>query len=389
MFMEKFKQHRFAIIASVVAVVVISALTTVGVLFFLSDSSAGQILRAKLGIDEGKGLTISTTKVDKIIVEESSAIIDANKKVGPAVVSVLTTGKPVVDFFTGQSRLQQASGTGFIITSDGLIATNRHVVSGGEKFTVTTADEKTFEGRVVATDPSNDLALMKIEAKGLPVADLGDSDRIEVGQWVVAIGNALGELQNTLTAGVISAKERTVTPSDGQGQTQELYGMLQTDAAINPGNSGGPLVNLAGQVVGINSAVAQSGQNIGFAIPVNDLKKDLESYNKNGKIVQPYIGVRYQTLTKALAESYKLSVSEGAWLAPRVGENSVVAGSPAAKAGLKDGDIITALNGKKLTADEPLARQIRQFSPGDRVSLSILRGDTKLTLLVTLGTFSG
>ncbi len=358
----------------------------IGTLYFLSVTPAGEKIRTQLGLDNLKVFDIRTTRSEKIIIEESSAIIDASKKVDPSVVSITSAGTATRDIpGFGTIQAPRTSGTGFIITSDGLIATNKHVAEGGETFTITTSSGATHEGKVVAKDPSNDLALIKVEANGLPVADLGDSDRVQVGQWVIAIGNALGELQNTVTVGVVSAKERSANPSDGRGGTESLFGLLQTDAAINPGNSGGPLLSLGGQVIGINTAIAGDAEGIGFAIPVNELKKDLDSYKKHGKIIQPYIGVRFQPITKAVAKSLELPVEKGALVIGTQNNPAVVAGGPADKAGLKDGDIITKINNDEITEANPLVRLIRKYNPGDKITMSVLRGDATVNIEVTLG----
>lgn len=376
------------LVASTVTVILLTFVSTLGTLYFLSVTPGGERIRDRLGLENLKTFNIETTRTSKIVVEESSAIIEASKKVQPAVVSVTSTGQAVRDVFGfGVIQAPKTSGTGFIVTSDGLIATNKHVVSLGEKFTVTTADGKNLEGKVVAQDPTNDLALLKVDSRGLPVVDLGDYQKVQVGQWVIAIGNALGELQNTVTVGVISAKERAANPSDGQGGTESLYGLLQTDAAINPGNSGGPLVNLAGQVIGINTAIAGNAQNIGFAIPVDDLKKSLESYRKSGKIVQPYIGIRYQPITKALASNLNLAVEEGALLTPTQDGGAIAEGSPAEAAGLKESDIITKIGDDSITQANPLARLVKRYNPGDKVKLTILRGGQEQKVELTLGEF--
>lgn len=367
------------------AALILSIVGTVATLYFLSATPSGEKLRTRLGLEELKAFNIETSKSQKIIVEESSAIIDAAKKVNPAVVSITGQGKVQTNIFgLGQMQAPKIAGTGFIVTSDGLIATNKHVINGTTSITVTTAAGKSYDGKVVATDPSNDLALVKVEANGLPVADLGNSDKIEVGQWVIAIGNALGELQNSVTVGVISAKDRTANPDDGQGNTESLYGLIQTDAAINPGNSGGPLLSLGGQVVGINTAIAGGAQGIGFAIPVNDVKKDLDSYRKSGKIVQAYIGIHYQQITPALAKSLNLKVEQGALVVAPSGSAAISPGSPAEKAGLKENDIITKINSDEATESNPLVRLIRRYNPGDEVTLTIIRDGKEITLKVTL-----
>lgn len=380
----KNKWKRFVV--GILAVIAIAFVGSLWTLYMLSGTSGGAKLRAKLGLNDINGINIQSTRTSKIIVEESSAIINASKKVGQAVVSITSvsnTSRNVFGF--GQIRAPQTSGTGFIVTSDGLIATNKHVISSGDVFTVTTAEGKIFEGKLVAKDPTNDLALLKIEARGLPVVEIGDSDKVEVGQWVIAIGNALGEFQNTVTVGIISAKERVAQPSDGQGNTESLAGLFQTDAAINPGNSGGPLLTLTGQVIGINTATATNAQNVGFVIPSADLKKDLESYAKNGKILQPYIGIRHQGLTKAIAKSYSLPVEQGAWLVTGDGSSAIAANSPAATAGLKDNDIITKINNDKVTETTPLIRLVRKYSLGETVTLTVLRDKVEITIKLTLG----
>ncbi len=374
-------------VAASLAVVLLSILGTFATLYFLSATPTGEAIRSRLGLDNLETFNIQTSRTDKIIVEESSAIIDASKKISQAVVSINGKGAPVASFFGIQTP--ETAGTGFIVTSDGLVATNKHVIADLVTFTVTTSEGKSYPGTVVAKDPASDFALVKIDARGLPVAELGDSDRLDVGQWVIAVGNALGEFRNSVTVGVISALERLANPSDSNGTTEALDGLIQTDAAINPGNSGGPLVNLAGQVIGINTAIAGDGQNIGFAIQVNDLKKALDSYRKNGAIIRPYIGVRYQTITKAIAASLELPVEEGALVVAGTGAPAVAPGSPAEAAGLKDKDIITRVDNRTVTETTPLARVIREYQPGNKVVLTILRNGATMTVELTLGELKG
>lgn len=387
--MEVNRQRRLLVaLFGAVLVLLVSVIGTFVALYFISATPLGERLRTALGLKDLKTISIldNRTQTERIVVEESSAIIDTSKKVNPAVVSITSVGKAVRDVFgLGIIQAPQSSGSGFIVTSDGLIATNKHVVAGGETFTVTTAEGKTYDGKVVAIDPVTDLALVKVEAHGLPVADLGDSDNVQVGQWVIAIGNALGEFQNTVTVGVISAKERKATPTDAQGNSESLDGLLQTDAAINPGNSGGPLLTLKGQVIGINTAVAGNAQNIGFAIPISELKKDLDSYRATGKIVRPYVGVRYQPITSAIAKNLSLPVEEGAFVTASAGQPAIVKDSPADKAGLKDGDIITKIDDKSVTESNPLSRIIRGYNAGDKVVITFLRDKKSQTVNLTLG----
>jgi serine protease Do len=349
-----------------------------GAIMLLSSNSR---LQGALGIN-GNNLNINTTKTEKLRLEESSAFIDTAKKVTPAVVSI-STSKNVQDFF-GQTYQQNGGGTGFIITNDGLILTNKHVAEAGDTLTALTSEGKSYSAKVVAKDPTNDLAILKIEASGLPVVDLGNSDELQVGQWAVAVGNALGQLQNTVTVGVISARERQLTVGAGSDQEQ-LNNLLQTDAAINSGNSGGPLVNLAGQVVGINTAVASNSQGIGFAIPINQAKSAIDSYKKTGKIIKPYLGVRYATVTKDVAASANLSVDYGALIVGSYGQNAVEPNSPADKAGLKSGDVILEINGQKIDDSHTLGAVIGSFRPNDQIDLKYLRDKKESTVKVKLG----
>ena len=342
----------------------------VGTLLVFSSSPT---LKDKLGIDL-RNLNITKTNTEKLVLEESSAVIDSTKKVSPAVVSIIITTN-VTDFF-GQVTQEQGAGTGFIFTNDGYILTNKHVASDTEAaYSVFTDDGKKYDGKVVAQDPSNDLAIMKIEASGLPVVDLGDSDKLQIGQWVIAIGNALGQLQNTVTVGVVSARERQLTAGGYGDQTERLENLIQTDAAINSGNSGGPLVNLAGQVIGINTAVASGAQSIGFAIPINTAKTAIQSFQKSGKIVRPLLGVRYVMVDADVAQAYQLPVDYGALINGGQNAAGVVAGGPADKAGIENGDIITAINDERLDKNNPLGSMLQKYQPGDEIDITYLRGN--------------
>ena len=350
-----------------------------GALLLFSSSSK---IRDKLGISI-QTLNVNHTNTEKLVLEESSAVIDSAKKVSPAVVSIVTT-QNVTDFF-GQVTQEQGAGTGFIFTNDGYILTNKHVAGDtGATYTVFTSDGKQYDAKVSAQDPSNDLAIIKIDAKGLPVVDLGDSDKLQIGQWVIAIGNALGQLQNTVTVGVVSARERQLTAGGFGDQTERLENLIQTDAAINSGNSGGPLVNLAGQVVGINTAVASNAQNIGFAIPINTAKTAIDSFQKNGKIVRPMLGVRYVTNNSEIAQSEKLPVDYGVIITAGGGQPAVISGGPAANAGLRQNDIITEINGERVDENHPLGSMIQQFQPGDEIEITYLRDSKEHKVKVKL-----
>lgn len=366
------------VIVFLILALVMGAIGAVGTLVILSGNFQWS---EKLGL---KDVALNTTKTEKLILEESSAITDSVSKVSPAVVSI-STSKNVTDLF-GRSYEQTGGGTGFIITNDGLIATNKHVVSDeNAEYTVFTSDGKNYSAKIMATDPANDLAVIKIEATGLPVVDLGDSDKLSVGQWVVAIGNALGEFDNTVTVGVISAKDRKITASGG-GTSENLEGLLQTDAAINSGNSGGPLINLKGQVIGINTAVAGSAQNIGFAIPINSVKKAIDSIKKTGKIERPMLGIRYIPINKELAKANQLSVDHGAWVlaGSSRGEVAVIPGSPADKAGIVENDIITKIDGAEITENNSLSKILQQYNVGDEIEVTYLHKGQEQTAKLKL-----
>jgi serine protease Do len=330
--------------------------------------------------------TGSITGTKNIKVEENSAIISAVEKVSPTVVSIVST-QEVQDIFGNVSE-QRGGGTGFIITSDGLILTNKHVVDSKEaSYTVFTSDGKNYRAKIQASDPLNDLAVVKINTKNLPIVEVGNSDDLKLGQSVIAIGNALGEFQNTVTSGIVSGIGRSIEASNTLGQSaEELQGLLQTDAPINPGNSGGPLVNLEGQVVGINTAVASSAENIGFAIPINDAKTAIELVIKTGSIIRPMLGVRYISLTKDIAQYNNLPVDSGAYIFSNDPTTpAVVPGSPAADAGLKSADIITAINNDKIDANHSLKRLLQNYKPGQSVEVKIIRDKKEMTVNVKLG----
>jgi serine protease Do len=316
-----------------------------------------------------------------VVLEESSAFIDAAKKVSPSVVSI-SSSSSTINSFTGQTVEEQGGGTGFILTSDGLIVTNKHVVSDSSAtYTVITADNKSYPATIVSEDPFNDLAVIRIKATGLKPVELGDSSNLQIGQWVIAIGNALGEYQNSVTVGVVSATGRQVSTD-----TETLDGLIQTDAAINPGNSGGPLINTDGQVVGINTAIAGNAEGIGFAITIDSIKTALASVEQTGKIVRPYLGVEYVSLSKTIAQSAGLSVSEGAYVYSGSSSAAVQSGSPADKAGIMAGDVITQINGEALNDTTSLVDLLEKYQPGDKITVTLLRGKTTKTVTVTLGT---
>ena len=336
----------------------------------------------------------------EIVTSQSQLISDIAKTVGPSVVSVdvMSQTASASDVFGfSQPQSEEDAGTGIIISSDGLIITNRHVVPDGTTSVSVTLSDGTelsnvqVVGRTSDSD-SLDIAFLKItDAKGekLTPAAIGDSSKVQVGDSVVAIGNALGQFQNTVTSGIISGFGRQVQASDATGTTSEnLDDLFQTDAAINEGNSGGPLVNLNGQVIGINTAIASDSQNVGFAIPINDVTGLIKQVESTGKLARPYLGIRYIPLTADVANQYSLSVNNGAYIAPAAdpSEPSIVAGGPADNAGLKEGDIITQLDGTNIDETHSLTSLIDQHNPGDKLTLTVIRDNKIIHLSITLGT---
>jgi len=354
---------------------------------------------------------------------QEQAIITAVKDVSPAVVSVIVSkDMPIFEQYyynpfgdsgpnspfqfqvpgyrqNGTQKQEIGGGTGFIISKDGLVLTNKHVaIDKTAEYTVLTNDGKKYPAKILALDPVQDLAVLKIDkentldSKGgftpeyFPVVTFGDSDNIQIGQTVIAIGNALGEFRNTVSVGVISGLGRTITASGGQNFSETLEDIIQTDAAINQGNSGGPLLNLKGEVIGINTAMASGAQSIGFAIPINKAKKDVGQIKDLGKIVYPFLGVRYVLIDDTIKKDKNLSVNYGVLVAKgSSGEAAVTAGSAADKADIKEGDIILEFNGEKITIDNTLAKIITKYNPGDKVSLKILRDGKEMSVDATLG----
>ena len=345
----------------------------------------------------------------KVVTSQSQLISQIARNVGPSVASVnvnisSTSGNQggFGLFGFSQPENEQAAGTGIIISAAGLIITNRHVVPDGTtSVSVTLSDGTELKnvsviGRTSSSD-SLDIAFLKInDAKGhkLAPAAIGDSSTVQVGDDVVAIGNALGQFQNTVTSGIISGYGRSVQAGNASGSgssTENLDDLFQTDAAINEGNSGGPLVNLNGQVIGINTATAGNAQNIGFAIPVNDIRGLIDQVVKTGKFARPYLGVRYIPLTADVANEFNLTVNNGAFIAPSSDPTSpsVISDSPADHAGLQVNDIITQMNGSSIDQTHDLTSLLDQHQPGDKITLTVLRNGQTLRVNVTLGSMPG
>lgn len=347
------------------------------------------------------------------------AIINAVKKVSPSVVSIIVSkdvpvyeryytnpfegfDSPFFDFGPGfdlripqlrqkgTQKQEVGGGTGFIISQDGLMLTNKHVVlDKTAEYTAFTNEGKKYSIKVLALDPVQDLAIAKIQsqnAETFPAVELGNSSGIQIGQSAIAIGNALGEFRNTVSVGIVSGLQRTISASGGEGFSEILEDIIQTDAAINSGNSGGPLLNLRGQVIGINTAVAQGANSIGFAIPIDRAKRAIDQVIKTNKISYPFLGVRYALVNEDIKEKYKLSYDYGALVLK--GENNepaITAGSSAEKAGLKENDLILEVNGEKITQQNSMAKIIQKYNVNDKINLKVIRDGKEINVEVLLG----
>lgn len=321
---------------------------------------------------EGEGVAPPTAAEELISV--------VAEKIEPSVVSIVTSAG---------AFSEQGAGTGVVVSSDGYIMTNKHVIDGASEVRVIMADgveHKKVE--VVGSDPLNDIAFIKINGvNNLQPALLGDSGKLRVGQQVVAIGNALGQFQNTVTSGIVSAKGRPLVAATADGTaSSRLSDLIQTDAAINPGNSGGPLVDLSGRVVGINTAISGDGNGLGFAIPINATKGLLRGLLDTGRVEKAYLGVRYIDITPAVTAAEGLDVKKGAYVDPE-NTGAVAAGSPAEKAGIQPGDIIAQINDDIVGEHGNMASLIGQYRPGEIVEIVVIRGDKKLNLKSELAAY--
>lgn len=392
--MTQFGVRRFLIITALVLVVLASVLGGA-----ISDRIFGYRILDRFVAPQETSFRLPSTETQRILKEES-VVIEVAERVSPSVVTISIEREEVIfepfspleDPFglfrlpqpERTERVEQDVASGFIISADGLIVTNRHVVADPEvTYKVITRDDRTFEVSQIYRDPVNDLAILKIDpstssGQGLKPVELGDSDSLKVGQFALAIGTALGEFRHTVTTGVISGLGRGITAgSPFAGYVEQIDNVIQTDAAINPGNSGGPLLNSAGQVIGVNVAVAAAGENIGFAIPINVVKASIENFEATGRFVRPFLGIRYRMIGQEVADLNE--VPQGAFVV------EVVADSPAEAAGLEAGDIITHMDGEELLAEEGgLAVVINKKRVGDRVTLTVWRDGETLTLSATL-----
>jgi serine protease Do len=286
----------------------------------------------------------------------------------------------------GSSQQVVAGGSGFFVSPDGLIVTNKHVVDDKTaQYTVLTNDGREYPAKVVALDPVLDIGFVRVQGKNFPYLQFDDSDKLSVGQTAIAIGNALGEFKNTVSVGVVSGLSRSIVAGDVQGNTETLDQVIQTDAAINPGNSGGPLIDLSGRVVGINVAVAESGENIAFALPANVVRTAVDSVRRTGIVVRPFLGVHYVQVTPDVKNQEKLSVDYGALVIKGSnGEAAVMPSSPAADAGIMEGDIILEADGTKITPEHSLGSIVRVKGVGDSVTLLILHKGVQKTAKIQL-----
>ena len=337
-----------------------------------------------------------------------SSIVEIAKKVCPAVITVIVSkdlprAENFYSFPFGDKeyvmpklekgekskiqKMQIGGGSGFIVSENGYVLTSNHVVSDTTAdYTVIIDPKHKYSAKVLSRNPINDTAVLKIEGDKFPYLEMANSDKIDLGEEVVAVGNALGEFTDTLSAGIVSGLSRFITAFGGMdNQMQNLRGLIQTDAAINPGNSGGPLINMECQVIGINTAMIAGAQNIGFAIPINYAKKDLEEVKEFGKIIMPFLGVKYVLISKEMAEANKLPVDNGALVVrEQLGESPVVKGSAADLAGIKEWDIITECNNEKITPKNPLANILQKCKIGSKTTLTVLRDGKKLNLSAKL-----
>ncbi len=353
---------------------------------------------------------------ERIVFSEESVITDVIERVNPAVVSiVITKDVPIIEeyfenfdpfeefFFDpfgglfnfqvprmrekGTEKREVGGGSGFFVSKDGLVVTNKHVVSDTEaEYTVLTNDGEKYEAEVLARDPVLDVAILKVKINDAPYLEFGDSSKIKLGQKVIAIGNALGEFRNSVSVGVVSGLSRSIVAGDNFGRSELLEEVIQTDAAINPGNSGGPLLDINGKVIGVNVAVSQSAENIGFALPANLVKSVVDSVREHGEIIRPYLGVRYIQVTPAVKEKNNIPVDYGALVVrgDTAEELAVIPGSPADKAGIVENDIILEVDGVKLEEGKSLGLLIRQKNVGDIITLKVLSKGEEKIIPVTL-----
>lgn len=363
-----------------------------GAIFGFMAGSSNQFLGKKMSQlfpwTQDNAISKKPTPQMEKIVEEDSVVTNMVEKASPAVVSIIIS-KDVpkyrsldpFGFFTqpdptpGTTEKQKiGGGSGFLVTNTGMIVTNRHVVDDlTADYTVVMNNGKEYPAKLLARDTIQDVAVIKIEGDNFPILPLGDSDQMKIGQTVVAIGNSLGEFSNTVSKGIVSGLKRNLTAGSALGGAEQLKNIIQTDAAINPGNSGGPLLNINGEVVGVNVAMAQGAQNVGFAIPVNQLKRMITQVKDTGKISTPYIGVRYLPIDKTIQTQNNLDFDYGVIVirGERLSDLAVVPGSPADKAGIVENDILLEINGTKIDANNSLNDLIASYNVGAEITIKV------------------
>lgn len=385
-------------------VIVIFIASFFGAIFGFMSGSVGQVIAEKFlrkfpNLSLGIAQNADKNVIKQQIVQEDSAVIDVVEKSSPAVVSIIVSKDvpKIQDFFNnpfdfpnfinpspnpgsqggnagGTQKQEIGGGSGFFVSADGMIVTNKHVIEDpSADYTVITSDGKKYNAKILAADPVNDIGIIKVDGNNFSILNFGNSDNLKIGQSVIAIGNSLGEFTNTVSKGIISGLKRNLTASGGSGESEQLTNIIQTDAAINPGNSGGPLLDINGDVVGINVARAQGAENIGFAIPVNQIKKVIDQVKSTGKISTPYIGVRYIPVDSTLQKQINFSYDYGVLVVrgTNVTDFAIVPGSPADKAGIVENDVILEVNGTKVDSVNSLSDLISRNNVGDEISFKI------------------
>ncbi len=374
---------------------------------FMAGSIGQKIVPQKFAQFLSSNGNNSSNLVKQQVIQEDSAVIDVVDKSTPSVVSIVISkdvpkmrsffgspfdlfGDPFSQQDNGRGSTQKQTiggGTGFFITQDGMIVTNKHVASDASAdYTVITNDGKEYPAKVLARDPSQDIAVIKVDGNNFPTLNLGDSGSLKIGQTVIAIGNSLGEFSNTVSRGIISGLKRNVTAGSGLGDTEQLSDIIQTDAAINPGNSGGPLLDIDGNVIGVNVAMAQGAQNIGFAIPANQMKKVVDQVKSTGKISTPFLGVRYIPIDKSIRVQNNLPYDYGVLIArgSSMTDLAVMPGSPADKAGIVENDVILEVNGTKIDDKNSLINLVAQYNVGQEITLKVWHKGALNDVRVTL-----
>lgn len=361
-------------------IVIVAILGLLGI-----GATGGVFLQRSLLSNNSQPSLQPTSDGNSAITQEESSVAAIAEKVGPSVVSILTETRTRAFYGTTTA---EGAGTGIVVSKDGYIMTNNHVIESATSVAVVDHTGERYEDvTVIGRDPLNDIAFLKISGKNdFTPAVLGNSSTVRIGQQVIAIGNALGQYSNTVTSGIISGLGRPVTASTNSGDTESLTDLIQTDASINEGNSGGPLVNAAGQVIGINTAIIENANGIGFSIPINSTKGVLAGVLATGKINRAYLGINYLTITADVARQYDLPVNSGAYIYSE-SRSAIASNGPAANSGIKQGDIITKVNNDSVGSAGGLSSIIGQYRPGDTVTLTYLRGNAERTATVTLGSY--